>query len=254
MQWCGRAPTARPSSARGCPAWGGSPLLARGIPPGYLPTPGRGVSVPAAVGKGVTATSNRASRPIYIPLAPVPPEGTQPLAAPAALAAVCLPGCRRAADGELVGPVRLCCAARVGFHALTAHAGVRADAFDLVLVSHPPHSRLFVCTQTRAGRAGLEPAGGLKPLRPMMGRGQPRPVQLSGFSEPSSFSVFFPGPAGLYAGHVLLYPAHARQAFLPSRNTFRHCPSPSRIPAGPSLPAAPLPAPSKRGSAPGRTA
>lgn len=63
------------------------------------------------------------------------------------------------------------------------------------------------------GRAGLEPAGGLKPLRPMMGRGQPRPVQLSGFSEPFSFSVFFPGPAGLYAGHVLLYPAHAWQAF-----------------------------------------
>lgn len=156
MQWCGRVPTARPSSARGCPAWGGSPLLARGIPPGYLPIPGRGVSVPAAVGKRVTATSNRASRPIYIPLVLVPPEGAQPLAAPAALAAVCLPGCRRAAAGGLVGPGRLCCAARVGFHALTAHAGVRADAFVLVPVSHPPHSCFFVCTQTsRRGAPGL---------------------------------------------------------------------------------------------------
>ena len=149
---------------------------------------------------------------------------------------------------------RLCCAARVGFHALITHAGVRADAFGLVLVSHPPHSCFFVCTQTRAGarraRTGRRP----QTAAPHDGRGQPRPVQLSGFSEPFSFSVFFPGPAGLYAGHVLLYPAHARQAFLSSRNTFRHCPSPSRIPAGSFLPTAPLPAPSKRGSAPGRTA
>jgi len=53
MQWCGQSSTARHSSARGCPAWGGLPLLDRGIPPGYLPTPGHGASVPAAVGKGV---------------------------------------------------------------------------------------------------------------------------------------------------------------------------------------------------------
>lgn len=53
FEWCDLVRcTARPSSARGCPAWGGLPLLAHGLPPGCLPTPGCGVSVPAAVEVG----------------------------------------------------------------------------------------------------------------------------------------------------------------------------------------------------------
>ena len=112
------------------------------------------------------------------------------------VAAVCLPGCRRAAVGKY-GPCRHSCAARVGFHALITHAGVRADAFGLVLVSHPPHSCFFACTQTsRRGAPGLNrPAA--YPLRPMMGGIHARPPELFGFPEQFGLSVFSSRSSGL---------------------------------------------------------
>ena len=69
------------------------------------------------------------------------------------------------------------CAARVGFHALIAHAGVRVDAFVLALACFASTTQLLLRMHANLaqGRAGLEPAGGLS-AAPHDGRGSPPPV------------------------------------------------------------------------------
>ena len=122
---------------------------------------------------GTYCSKSRASRPTCSPLALVLPEGAQysHLTAPAACG--CGLPARLPPGGGWVSCQKPCpfhCAARVGFHALITHAGVRVDAFVLALACFASTAQLLLRMHANLaqGRAGLEPAGGLKPLRPMI--------------------------------------------------------------------------------------